>query len=100
MAAYVSRPGGTSAVIPRTGVGAFGKSLESEIYRHGVVTVSDGSSVERVAVPGVRVENVTGARDASWPALLTAHEVVETQGRVKRRIDRDPLYDSPARQRA
>ena len=40
----------------------------------GVVTVSDGASVERVGpLPRVRVESVTGARDAFWSALLVAH---------------------------
>lgn len=39
----------------------------------GAVTVSDGSSVERIGPPPrVRVENVTGARDAFWSALLVA----------------------------
>jgi sucrose-phosphate synthase len=40
----------------------------------GVVTVSDGGEVDRVGpLPKVHVENVTGARDAFWSALLVAH---------------------------
>ncbi len=40
----------------------------------GTVTISDGRVVERVGpLPIVRVENVTGARDAFWSALLLAH---------------------------
>jgi sugar/nucleoside kinase (ribokinase family) len=87
-----------------------------------LVTVSDGSSVERVGpLPRVRVENVTGARDASGPALLIAHldgnsreecvrfahEVATLklglEGHVERMIDREALYgrlDSPAEQQA
>lgn len=38
MANYVSKLGGTSAVISKTGIGAFGKFLKSELNRHGVVT--------------------------------------------------------------
>ena len=39
-----------------------------------MVTVSDDGSVERVGpLPKVTVENVTGARDAFWSALLMAH---------------------------
>ncbi len=38
MATYVSKLGGTSAVISKTGIGAFGKFLKSELNRHGVVT--------------------------------------------------------------
>jgi sugar/nucleoside kinase (ribokinase family) len=38
------------------------------------VTVSDGGEVDRVGpLPKVHVENVTGARDAFWSALLVAH---------------------------
>lgn len=88
----------------------------------GVVTVSDGSSVERIGpLPRVRVENVTGARDAFWSALLVAHldgkgwnecvrfahEVaalkLRVEGHVERMIDRNALYrrlESPAEQRA
>jgi sugar/nucleoside kinase (ribokinase family) len=88
----------------------------------GLVTVSDGSSVERVGpLPRVRVENVTGARDAFGPALLIAHldgnsreecvrfahEVATLklglEGHVERMIDREALYgrlDTPAEQQA
>jgi sugar/nucleoside kinase (ribokinase family) len=91
----------------------------------GLVTVSDGSSVERVGpLPMVRVENVTGARDARdafGPALLIAHldgrsreecvrfahEVATLklglEGHVERMIDREALYgrlDTPAEQQA
>lgn len=38
MATYVSKLGGTSAVISKTGIGAFGKFLKSELSRHGVIT--------------------------------------------------------------
>ena len=38
IAVYVSKLGGTSAVIAKTGIGAFGKFLKSELQRHGVVT--------------------------------------------------------------
>src|SRR5215210_5729162 len=40
----------------------------------GVVTVSDNGNVEHVGpLPKVKIENVTGARDAFWSALLMAH---------------------------
>ncbi len=38
IAVYVSKLGGRSAVISKTGIGAFGKFLKSELQRHGVVT--------------------------------------------------------------
>src|SRR5918999_3506692 len=38
IAVYVSKLGGMSAVIAKTGIGAFGKFLKSELQRHGVVT--------------------------------------------------------------
>ena len=88
----------------------------------GVVTVSDGASVEHVGpLPRVRVENVTGARDAFWSALLVArldgkgwqecvrfaHEVATlklgAEGHVERMIDRQALYErleTPAEHRA
>jgi sugar/nucleoside kinase (ribokinase family) len=88
----------------------------------GVVTVSDGTSVDRVGpLPRVRVENVTGARDAFWSALLVArldgkgwqecvrfaHEVATlklgAEGHVERMIDRQSLYgrlETPAEHRA
>jgi sugar/nucleoside kinase (ribokinase family) len=38
IAVYVSKLGATSAVIAKTGIGAFGKFLKSELQRHGVTT--------------------------------------------------------------
>jgi fructokinase len=38
IAVYVSKLGGSSAVIAKTGIGAFGKFLKSELQRHGVTT--------------------------------------------------------------
>jgi len=77
----------------------------------GVVTVSEGGEIERVGpLPKVRVENVTGARDAFWSALLVArldgkewadcirfaHEVASIklgiEGHVERMIDREAFY--------
>ncbi len=77
----------------------------------GMVTVSDGASVERVGpLPKVDVQSVTGARDAFWSALLVAHldgkdwptcvrfahEVAAlklgVEGHVERMIDREALY--------
>ncbi len=77
----------------------------------GVVTVSEGGSVERVGpLPKVQIENVTGARDAFWSAMLMAHldgkdwpeairfahEVASlklgVEGHVERMIDREALY--------
>jgi sugar/nucleoside kinase (ribokinase family) len=79
----------------------------------GGVTVSDNGSVERVGpLPKVQVENVTGARDAFWSALLMAHldgkdwpeavrfahEVaslkLRVEGHVERMIDRESIYRS------
>jgi len=81
----------------------------------GVVTDSEDGSVERVGpLPKVKIENVTGARDAFWSALLMAHlddkdwpeairfahEVaslkLRVEGHVERMIDRDSLYASLA----
>jgi sugar/nucleoside kinase (ribokinase family) len=95
IAVYVSKLGGESAVIAKTGMGAF-----------------DGS-VEHVGpLPKVQVENVTGARDALWSALLMAHldgkkwpeavhfahEVaslkLRVEGHVERMIDRERIYRS------
>ncbi|MBA3952446.1 MAG: sugar kinase, partial [Rubrobacter sp.] len=78
----------------------------------GVVTVSDGTSVERVGpLLRVDVQSVTGARDAFWSALLVAHldgrdwptsvrfahEVAAlklgVEGHVGRMIDREALYE-------
>ncbi|CAN5744355.1 hypothetical protein BH18ACT11_BH18ACT11_16750 [soil metagenome] len=77
----------------------------------GVVTVSEAGSVERVGtLPKVQIENVTGARDAFWSAMLMAHldgkdwpeairfahEVASlklgVEGHVERMIDREALY--------
>jgi sucrose-phosphate synthase len=77
----------------------------------GMVTVSDDGNMERVGpLPKVQVENVTGARDAFWSALLMAHldgkdwpeavrfahEVaslkLRVEGHVERLIDRETLY--------
>jgi sugar/nucleoside kinase (ribokinase family) len=77
----------------------------------GVVTVSDNGKVERVGpLPKVKIENVTGASDAFWSALLMAHldgkdwpeavhfahEVaslkLRVEGHVERMIDRESLY--------
>jgi sugar/nucleoside kinase (ribokinase family) len=79
----------------------------------GFVTVSDNGSVEHVGpLPKVQVENVTGARDAFWSALLMAHldakvwpeavrfahEVaslkLRVEGHVERMIDRESIYTS------
>ena len=38
IAVYVSKLGGRSAVIAKTGIGAFGRFLKGELQRHGVVT--------------------------------------------------------------
>jgi fructokinase len=38
IAVYVSKLGGESAVIAKTGIGAFGQFLKSELQRHGVTT--------------------------------------------------------------
>lgn len=77
----------------------------------GAVTVSEGGEIERIGpLPKVRVENVTGARDAFWSALLVArldgkgwpdcvrfaHEVaglkLGVEGHVGRMIDRAAFY--------
>src|SRR5215204_6337401 len=77
----------------------------------GIVTVSDNGNVEHVGpLPKVQVENVTGARDAFWSALLMAHldgkewpeavrfahEVaslkLRVEGHVERMVDRESLY--------
>jgi sugar/nucleoside kinase (ribokinase family) len=79
----------------------------------GMVTVSDNGKVEHVGpLPKVKIENVTGARDAFWSALLMAHldgkdwpeaihfahEVaslkLRVDGHVERMIDRESLYAS------
>ncbi len=88
----------------------------------GMVTVSDGGEIERVGpLPKVQIENVTGARDAFWSAMLVAHldgkgwpeavrfahEVaslkLRVEGHVERLINREEIYDrleAPAGQRA
>jgi len=77
----------------------------------GAVTVSEGGRIERIGrLPKVRVENVTGARDAFWSALLVArldgktwsecvrfaHEIaslkLRVEGHVERMIDRQAFY--------
>ena len=63
--AYVSKLGGRSAVIVKTGISAFGQFPGS---------ISDGEKVERIwPMPKAEVENVTGISDAFWSALLAAH---------------------------
>ena len=65
IAAYVSKLGGRSAVIAKTGICAFGQFP---------VTVSDGEKVERIGpLPKAEVENATGGSDAFGSALLAAH---------------------------
>ncbi|HEX8155976.1 MAG TPA: PfkB family carbohydrate kinase, partial [Solirubrobacteraceae bacterium] len=77
----------------------------------GAVTVSDGTTVERIGpLPKSEVDNVTGGRDAFWSALLVAHldgkpwplcvrfahEVAALKlrvvGHVERMIDREAIY--------
>jgi sucrose-phosphate synthase len=77
----------------------------------GGVTISDKGNVEHVGpLPKVQIENVTGARDAFWSALLMAHldgkgwsEAVRfahevaglklgVEGHVDRMIDREEIY--------
>jgi sugar/nucleoside kinase (ribokinase family) len=79
----------------------------------GFVTISENGSVEHVGpLPKVQIENVTGARDAFWSALLMAHldgknwseavrfahEVaslkLRVEGHVERMIDRESIYRS------
>jgi sucrose-phosphate synthase len=78
----------------------------------GIVTISDGDSVEHVGpLPKVEIQSVTGARDAFWSALLVAHldgkdwptsvrfahEVAAlklgAEGHVGRMIDRGAIYE-------
>ncbi len=77
----------------------------------GAVTVLEGGKIERIRrLPEVRVESVTGARDAFWSALLVArldgktwsecvrfaHEIaglkLRVEGHVERMIDRQAFY--------
>ena len=65
IAAYVSKLGGRSAVIVKTGISAFAQFPGS---------ISDGEKVERIwPMPKAEVENVIGSSDAFWSALLAAH---------------------------
>ena len=88
----------------------------------GDVTVSENGNVGRVGpLPKVRVESVTGARDAFWSALLVArldgkdwgecvrfaHEIsalkLRVEGHVERMIDREAFYrrlETPTGRRA
>ena len=78
----------------------------------GVVTISDGDSVEEVGpLTRVEVKNVTGASDAFWAGLLIshleghdwptcvkfAHEIAKiklvVEGHVDRMIPRSQIYD-------
>ena len=79
----------------------------------GGVTISHNGTEEHVGpLPKVQIENVTGARDAFWSALLMAHldgknwseavrfahEVaslkLQVEGHVERMIDRESIYRS------
>ena len=44
IAVYVSKLGGESAVIAKTGIGVFGTFLKGELQRHGVTTASPRST--------------------------------------------------------
>lgn len=88
----------------------------------GNVTISESGNVERIGpLPKVRIESVTGARDAFWSGLLVAHldgkdwpecvmfahEIaglkLGVEGHVERMIDRGRIYrrvEAPAGQRA
>ncbi|MGB3683071.1 MAG: PfkB family carbohydrate kinase [Rubrobacteraceae bacterium] len=78
----------------------------------GMVTVSDGSSVEEIGpLPTTDIKSVTGARDAFWSGLLVAHldghdwptcvrfahEVarlkLSVEGHIERMIDRRAVYE-------
>ncbi|HZY66920.1 MAG TPA: PfkB family carbohydrate kinase [Rubrobacteraceae bacterium] len=78
----------------------------------GVVTISDGESIEEVGpLTRVEVRNVTGARDSFWSGLLVAHleghdwptcvkfahEVAKIklvmEGHIERMIPRREIYD-------
>ena len=105
VAVYVAKLGGRSAVISKVGTDHFGEYIEERI---GLLS-------------RVRVENVTGARDAFWSALLVAHldgksweecvlfayEVATlklgVEGHVERMINREAPYRrlaTPAEQQA
>lgn len=77
----------------------------------GMVTVSDGETVERVGpLSMVEVESVTGGSDAFWGALVVAHldgkpwpfavrfaheiaaRKLQVTGHVERMIDREAIY--------
>jgi sugar/nucleoside kinase (ribokinase family) len=80
IAVYVSRLGGTAAVISKTGIGAFGKFLKSQLGRHGVITdylIMD----HRTNTTIVFVSSTSGTPDfeefRSGDYLLTPGEVSE-----------------------
>jgi sugar/nucleoside kinase (ribokinase family) len=106
VAVYVAKLGGRSAIITKLGAKTVILTRSG-----GIVTVSDNGSVERVGpLPKVKIQNVTGARDAFWSALLMAHldgkdwpeavrlahEVaslkLRVEGHVERMNDRESLY--------
>lgn len=77
---YLSKLGGSAAVISKTGIGAFGKFLKSELQRHGVYTeylVMD----HRTNTTIIFVSSTTGTPDfedfRSGDALLQPAEVSE-----------------------
>ncbi|MGI9049180.1 MAG: carbohydrate kinase family protein [Rubrobacteraceae bacterium] len=80
IAVYFSKLGGSSAVVSKTGIGAFGKFLKSELQRHGVYTdylVMD----HRTNTTIIFVSSTTGTPDfedfRNGDALLTPAEVSE-----------------------
>ena len=80
IAVYLSKLGGSSAVISKTGIGAFGNFLKSELQRHGVYTgylVMD----HRTNTTIIFVSSTTGTPDfedfRSGDALLRPGEVSE-----------------------
>ena len=80
IAVNVSKLGGTSAVISKTGIGAFGKFIKSELQRHGVSTdylVMDHRTRTTVAF----VSSTSGKPDfeiaRSGDYLLRPEEIVE-----------------------
>src|SRR5215213_6273192 len=80
IAVYISKLGGTSAVIAKTGIGAFGKFLKSELQRHGVTT--DYLSMDhRTHTTVIFVSSTAATPDfeefRSGDYLLTPEEVSE-----------------------
>ena len=80
IAVYLSKLGGSSAVVSKTGIGAFGKFLKSELQRHGVHTeylIMD----HRTNTTIIFVSSTTGTPDfedfRSGDALLRPAEVSE-----------------------